>query len=303
MSEKSESSAALSRLRGRLNQPFSGRADFLHACSFVPGRSHALSSESPRGDSRRLLAEKFHALKLLSFNIQVGITTQSYKHYVTRSWQHLLPSRRRMPALDSVAQLLRDYDIIALQEVDGGSIRSDRTNQVAYLAEHSGHPYWYQQLNRNLGAVAQHSNGLVSRYEPLHVEPHRLPGFLPGRGCMLGFFGSTRDPLVVVNLHLALSLQAQIKQLDYLYSIIAEYNHIVIMGDMNNSFTTLIAQSKLARLDLHALPELAPSFPSWRPSKSLDHVAVSKSLHVERAGVVNLAISDHLPVEVVISRK
>src|SRR5690606_39819316 len=34
-------------------------------------------------------------LKLLSFNIQVGINTQRYHHYLTRGWQHLLPHARR----------------------------------------------------------------------------------------------------------------------------------------------------------------------------------------------------------------
>jgi endonuclease/exonuclease/phosphatase family metal-dependent hydrolase len=214
----------------------------------------------------------------------------------------VLPSRNRSGALNSVAQLIKQYDIVALQEADGGSIRSERLNQIAHIAEQSGHAYWYQQLNRNLGAVAQHSNGLISRYEPLHVEPHRLPGFLPGRGCMLGFFGSSKDPLVVVNLHLALSQQSQVRQLDYLYGLIKEFNHIVIMGDMNNSLSALLKASKLSKLALHSLPELAPSFPSWRPSRSLDHVAVSRSLRVEKAGVVDLAVSDHLPVELIISR-
>ncbi|MDX1464752.1 MAG: EEP domain-containing protein, partial [Halomonas sp.] len=30
-------------------------------------------------------------LKLLTFNLQVGIQTSAYHHYLTRSWQHLLP--------------------------------------------------------------------------------------------------------------------------------------------------------------------------------------------------------------------
>ncbi len=34
-------------------------------------------------------------LRLLSFNIQVGISTQRYHHYLTRGWQHLLPHAGR----------------------------------------------------------------------------------------------------------------------------------------------------------------------------------------------------------------
>ncbi|MCG8609572.1 MAG: EEP domain-containing protein, partial [Pseudomonadales bacterium] len=34
-------------------------------------------------------------IRLLTFNIQVGISTSAYRHYVTRSWQHVLPHSRR----------------------------------------------------------------------------------------------------------------------------------------------------------------------------------------------------------------
>lgn len=58
-------------------------------------------------------------LKLLSFNIQVGINTQRYHHYLTRGWQHLLPHARRQQTLAQIAQLISEFDVVALQEVDG----------------------------------------------------------------------------------------------------------------------------------------------------------------------------------------
>jgi endonuclease/exonuclease/phosphatase family metal-dependent hydrolase len=149
----------------------------------------AASRESPQGASSGLDHvpdfEPHQHIRLLTYNIQVGISTSSYRHYLTRSWQHLLPSRRRTDNLDKIAQLLRNYDVIALQECDGGSLRSGFINQVQYLAEASAIPYWYQQLNRNLGRLAQHSNGLLSRFRPLDVTEHRLPGLIPRRGAIM----------------------------------------------------------------------------------------------------------------------
>ena len=81
-------------------------------------------------------------LRLLSFNIQVGIHTQSYKHYLTRSWQHLLPSGKRSGHLDRIASVISDFDVVALQETDGGSLRSGFVNQVQYLAERAEFPDW-----------------------------------------------------------------------------------------------------------------------------------------------------------------
>lgn len=92
-------------------------------------------------------------LRLLSFNIQVGISTERYRHYVTRSWQHLLPHNGRAGNLQKIGQLLGDFDLVALQEADGGSLRSGYVNQVEHLAHLGAFPYWYQQLNRNLGVL------------------------------------------------------------------------------------------------------------------------------------------------------
>src|SRR5690606_42079574 len=46
-------------------------------------------------------------VRLLSFNIQVGISTASYRHYFTRSWQHFLPHNERIANMDRIARLLR----------------------------------------------------------------------------------------------------------------------------------------------------------------------------------------------------
>ena len=115
-------------------------------------------------------------LRLLSFNIQVGISTERYHHYLTRSWQHLLPHAGRASNLQRIGDLLGNYDLVALQEADGGSLRSGYVNQVEQLAQLGAFPYWYQQLNRNLGRFAQHSNGVLSRLEPQGLEDHPLPG-------------------------------------------------------------------------------------------------------------------------------
>ncbi|MCP5161333.1 MAG: endonuclease/exonuclease/phosphatase family protein [Hahellaceae bacterium] len=250
-------------------------------------------------ESDRSFAAEFEPhrhLRLLSFNIQVGISTSSYHHYLTRSWQHFLPHQRRTENLNRIAGLLQQYDVVALQEVDGGSLRSGFVNQVQFLAEASGFPYWYQQLNRNLGKFAQHSNGLLSRYRPLEVESHRLPGVIPGRGAIMVRYGDHRDPLVLVMMHLSLGKAAQVRQLSYVRELIKDYRHVVLMGDMNSHAEQLLEQTPLKGLDLVPLPGVAHTFPSWRPDKALDHILVSPSLSVRRAGVVPYPVSDHLPI-------
>ncbi|OEY65746.1 endonuclease/exonuclease/phosphatase family protein [Marinobacter sp. X15-166B] len=235
-------------------------------------------------------------IRLLTFNIQVGISTSAYRHYVTRSWQHFFPHRNRIENLDRIASLLSGYDVVALQECDGGSLRSNYINQVQYLAEAAGIPYWHQQLNRNLGPMAQHSNGLLSRFRPLDVTEHRLPGLIPGRGAIVARYGSPEDPLVLVIMHLSLSKSAQERQLGYIQSLIAAYRHVVLMGDMNTHAEHLLEQTPLKHSNLIPLPASAHSFPSWRPEKALDHILVSPSLQIRNSGVVSYPMSDHLPI-------
>ena len=234
-------------------------------------------------------------LKLLSFNIQVGINTQRYHHYLTRGWQHLLPHARRQQTLGQIAQLLSDFDVVALQEVDGGSIRSGFVNQVEHLARESQFPYWYQQLNRNLGRFAQHSNGFLSRYQPQLLEDHKLPGMLPGRGAILTSFGQGPDSLLVVMMHLALSTRTRASQLAYIRERIADHSHVVLMGDMNTHAEDLLERSPLKGSNLHTA-SLPGTYPSWKPARVLDHILLSPSLDIEQVDVLPQAISDHLPV-------
>ncbi|MFN3578847.1 MAG: endonuclease/exonuclease/phosphatase family protein [Pseudomonas sp.] len=234
-------------------------------------------------------------LRLLSFNIQVGINTQKYHHYLTRSWQHLLPHAGRHQTLAQIGRVLNDFDLVALQEVDGGSMRSGYINQVEHLAREGQFPYWYQQLNRNLGRFAQHSNGLLSRFAPQQLEDHKLPGFMPGRGAIITQFGQDRDSLLVVMMHLALSNRARANQLAYIRDRISGHRNVVLMGDMNTHAEDLLQHSPLSGSNLHTAT-LPGTFPSWKPARVLDHILISPSLTIEQVDVLPHPISDHLPV-------
>lgn len=216
------------------------------------------------------------SLRLLSFNIQVGISTQRYHHYLTRSWQHLLPHAGRSGNLQRIGELLGDFDLVALQEVDGGSLRSGYVNQVEHLARLGAFPYWYQQLNRNLGRLAQHSNGLLSRLQPSLLEDHPLPG-PPGRGAMLLRLGEGQDAVAVVMMHLSLGARTRTRQLAYIRELLSDYRHIVLMGDMNTHANDLLQYSPLRDLELFA-PQIEATFPSWRPQRCLDHILLSPQL-------------------------
>ncbi len=234
-------------------------------------------------------------IRVLSYNIQAGIETQSYRDYVTHSWKHLLPHRSRERNLNRISGLLHSYDLVGLQEVDSGSLRTGYVDQTQYLARRAGFPHWYKQVNRNLGKLAQHSNGLLSQLQPSLVTEHKLPG-LPGRGAILGYFGEPNNGLAVCILHLALGRRVRMRQVSYISELMADCPYAIIMGDLNCGADSPEVALLMDRLNLWEPTAQEGTFPSWRPMKKIDHILVSRSLGIEKARVLNYLCSDHLPV-------
>ncbi|MCU0564721.1 MAG: endonuclease/exonuclease/phosphatase family protein [Desulfobacterales bacterium] len=234
-------------------------------------------------------------LRLLSYNIQTGITSERYRHYLTRSWRHVLPHASRWANLDAIAHAVAGYDLVALQEVDSGSLRTGFVNQTQYLADRAGFPFWHHQVNRRLGHFAQQSNGVLSRLPVTSVTDLKLPG-LPGRGALVVRLGDPAASLTVFILHLALGKRARLRQVAFLADQLAGEPRAIVMGDLNCG-----PESQELRLLLETTPLRPPyerlrTFPSWQPRRYIDHILVSEALIPERMYVPDWPFSDHLPI-------
>lgn len=235
-------------------------------------------------------------LRLASFNIQTGISTASYRDMLTGSWRHVWPSSKRQPNLNRIAHILRPFDIVGLQEVDGGGLRSHGIVQTQYLAEHGGFPHWHNQINRRMAGIALHSNGLLSRFKPQEIHDYKLPG-LPGRGAVLARYGRQRDSaLYVCVVHLALSRRARLRQLGFVGEILRDLPHAVVMGDFNCEPDAPELRLLTHRTALCDPAGTLPTWPSWQPSRRLDHILVTPALAVEHVEVLHFTCSDHLPI-------
>jgi len=240
-------------------------------------------------------------LRLLSYNIQTGISSHHYRHYVTQSWKHVLPFPQRFENLDRIARLIHSYDIVGLQELDTGSLRSGFVNLTQYLAERGGFPFWYDQTNRRVGNIARHATGMLSRLRPTTTQEHRLPGKIPGRGVLSIRFGTKNDPLILLVVHLALGRRARMQQLAYISKLTEQYEHVILMGDLNchsqSEEMRFLEDNTPVRVPAHGLN----TFPSWRPQRNIDHILVSQGLRVEHVKVLHYPFSDHLPVSMEIT--
>lgn len=235
-------------------------------------------------------------LRILSYNIQVGITYTRYRHYLTQSWKHVLPFPGRLENLESIARFISEFDIVGLQEVDAGSLRSNYINQAQYLAQQAGFSNWYAQTNRNLGRLAQHSLGLLTRIGSVDVKECKLPSKIPGRGALTAVFGEGKHKLLIGILHLSLGRKARSRQMNYLAQLIEPYEHVVLMGDFNCRIDHPEFQALLDSTHLCSPEREFHTFPSWNPRRGLDHILVTPSLKVEQTYVYNTDYSDHLPI-------
>lgn len=234
-------------------------------------------------------------LSLLSFNIQTGVDTRDFHEYVTKSWKHILPLRERIANLNRIAELIQNYDLVGLQEVDSGSLRTGFLDQTEYLAHRARFPFWYRQVNRSLGKIAQHSNGVLSRIRPHTVDEHRLPG-LRGRGAMLVELPTNEESLLVCIMHLALGKRARRLQLGYISELVKEYPHLVVMGDFNCGTDSRELRGLVDSTHLRLPLEEQNTFPSWRPKRKFDHILISESLRLKHTRVLEQTHSDHLPI-------
>lgn len=235
-------------------------------------------------------------LRLLSYNIQSGLSTRNYSQYLTRSWKHLVPVPSRMTNLDGIARILADYDLVGLQEVDAGSLRSGFVNQVKYLAAYANFEHVFDQSNRRIGMISQHGNALLSRIRPDAITEHKLPGLIPGRGVLEVRFGSGVDALHVLILHMALGRRGRLRQIEFLAELVRDCHHVILMGDLNCRSDSREMAELLASAHLCEPAPGLHTFPSWRPDRQLDHILVSPSIKVERVEVLDHVYSDHLPI-------
>lgn len=242
------------------------------------------------------VAEGGRRLRLLTYNIQTGIATNRYHQYLTHSWRHVLPCPARRGNLDRIASMVQDYDIVGLQEADAGSLRSGYVNLTEYLAARAEFPHWYDQTNRNFGMFAQHSMGILSRMRATEVTEHRLPGVIPGRGALTVRYGYGREALMLMLVHLALGKRARARQLGFIGEIARLHRNLILMGDLNCCSDSPEISAFIERAGLREPTHDLHTFPSWRPSRNIDHIMVSPSLRVVNVSVLNYPLSDHLPI-------
>lgn len=218
--------------------------------------------------------------------------------------------RRLSP--ERIAQVIAecDADIVALQEIDVGRLRSGGIDQARTLAEKLGFASHFHPALRV--AEEQYGDAVLTRYPSRLVKVGLLPGLRDlwssePRGAIWieATIGGAR--LQVINTHFGLrrrERRAQAAALlgnDWIQRCRQPY---AVVGDLNSLPRGSVYRSFAARLrDAHVAGTQgrpAPTFPSRRPLLRIDHIFVSSDIEIIGAEVARSplasAASDHLPL-------
>ena len=235
-------------------------------------------------------------LRIATCNLQTGIgTTRGYWQYLTTAWKYRWP-HGSAPVLEAARFVQQEkLDVVALCEVEGGGRRVRGLDQGRLLARHAGlEGYAFFPAHRVQERVNQ-GNAVGARCPVEAVANHALPGLGEPR-----FLAEARvrlpgaDARVFVT-HLSLDLGQRGKQIEAIADIVGHAGGpTVLAGDFNVSREDeldLLAGSLLHRAASR------PTFPSWNPSKALDHLFFSRHFAVERVYAFGaFRFSDHLPL-------
>lgn len=221
----------------------------------------------------------------------------AYTSYVKHPARAVIGSRREEEHLQKFLELVEreDPDVILLQEVDDGSIRTRKESQHQYLSErlpgyeglfgtkYRGTVTPRLPMLRKLGNSVFYRNG--------EAENHRLNA---GRKNLVQEVRT--EDLNIYSLHLATAWQrTRRKQLEELEEITGQRERYTVAGDYNFLRGEKEIQS-VEDMNGWTVRSPGPTFPASNPDQRLDLVSAPEDVQVENLERLENTFTDHRPI-------
>ncbi|MBU0460602.1 MAG: endonuclease/exonuclease/phosphatase family protein [Nanoarchaeota archaeon] len=248
-------------------------------------------------------------VKLISYNIEYceGMEGQWWAYF--KFWRIFSPPKN--VEQEMVKQLKRlKPDILTLIEVDTGSLRNRRKDEVRLIEKELGMKSFVEKVKyplngwlkmfHHLPILNKQANAIISKYQFESIKYHV---FHEGTKRMI-IEATVNCPKKVTLLaaHLALGGKTRAQQIKELVKIVNNIkNPVILMGDFNTfhgeaEIKELLTKSHLKdkiALDKESIPFTEPA---WHPSRRLDYILTSPQILVRKYSVLNFHFSDHLPL-------
>ncbi|WP_034334562.1 endonuclease/exonuclease/phosphatase family protein [Conchiformibius kuhniae] len=234
-------------------------------------------------------------MRILSYNIQAAIGANSYFSYVSRLHRQVLPDPAKTGNLQRIAAYIAAFDAVCIQEIDLGGLRNGFRCQAAQLCQAAGFAHHVAQTNRVVGQLSRHGNLILCRTPLRPLISETLPSRIKGRGILAAATDTPHGELVLANVHLSLGASDQLRQVRHICRLLEAHPQICLCGDFNcppeSAALALLREAGYRRVGSNA-----PTYPSWRPRKTLDHIFIKGALDGHCCTDHTFTASDHLPV-------
>lgn len=266
-------------------------------------------------------------LRVVSFNLQHGTPADGWTKELGRmSRRGFRPDAREVSSSMelAIAQLRRlDPDLLLLQEVDKGQVRSGGANQAEAIADGLGMRHWRfgaafaghatgmhrRPLSRALGFERGYGLAICSRFplvEPVTIAFPRTPEgerrrfwhlWRTRRVLMLSQLTTPWGPVAIGNTHLETKREAAGQQAVLSWNRLAALgpDSLILAGDFNLP-PAAVADALSGALATSRLPALQSSvlgFPARKPAHRIDQLLATGWRLAREPEAWRLAISDH----------
>lgn len=248
-------------------------------------------------------------VKLITYNIEYceGMVGRWFDYL--KFWKTFFPPKK----LDQrIVKALKEIkpDILALIEVDTGSLRARGKDEVRFLEEKLHlHDFvekvkypleGWLKLFHHIPILDKQANALVSKYKMRNVRYHV---FHEGtKRMVIEATIHCPTPVTLLVAHLALGAKARARQIEELMTIVNGIkNPVILMGDFNTfhgeaEIRDLLRKTHLSdkiKMDKKDVPLTEPA---WHPTRRLDYILTSKQIKVKKYSILKFQFSDHLPL-------
>lgn len=237
-------------------------------------------------------------MRLLLYNIRYAVGAGASMHVPLPGAGYILGNQTVLP---DIAGFIKSQgpDIVGLIEVDTGSIRSRKVNQVETIATELGMnssfeiKYGESSINQMLPIIRKQGNALLAGPN-VHGESFHY--FDTGIKRLI--IEMELEDVAVFLVHLSLKYRHRHLQLRRLYDLIqATRKPVIVAGDFNTFWgqNEIYLFMKAAGL-YSANKDGLPSYPSRAPRKELDFILYQDGINVTHFEIPQVRHSDHLPL-------
>lgn len=236
-------------------------------------------------------------MKILFYNIQYasGINKGGLKYFLSL-WRYLFSGKSKVNKLKKFIEKV-DADVLAVDEIDDGSLRTLFKSQVSHLSKDvylsNFFKCKYSNFFKYFPIFKKQGNAVFSK-QNFQYRAHRMRDGVKD----LMIEAEINKEVSIFLVHLALGKTARAKQLEQMSDILKQTKkEAIILGDFNASMDDFHMNKFVQDNNLtSANTDNQKTFPAWKPKHELDHFLVSSKLKINAFKVFENVMSDHLPV-------